>query len=134
MGTGSGVLAIAALVLGVERAVGIDLDGESVQEARRNAGRNRVARRLAIALAGPEAIADRFELVLANLTAPSLTLLASDLADRLSPRGVLVTSGFQAEEEDEVCDALAACDLRPDRARYDGAWSSLAFRPRGRTR
>ncbi len=99
-GCGSGVLAIAALLLGAERVVCVDIDPQALTATRQNAETNGVADRIATCL--PEAfVAAPADFVLANILAGPLKTLAPTLAGQLKPGGRLVLAGLldrQAEE------------------------------------
>jgi ribosomal protein L11 methyltransferase len=113
VGCGTGVLALAALRLGADRAVAIDLDRAAARAARENAARNGLAARCAVAAATPAALAPgRFELVLANLLRTELLPILPELAARVAPRGHAVLSGLVSGEREEVERALGACGLR----------------------
>ena len=122
-GTGSGVLALAALQLGAERAVGFDLDPVAVREARGNAAANGLAARAQF-VAGPVAAlaapaAPRFDLVLANLLRSEVLPILPDLAARLRPGGHAVLSGLLVAEREEMAAALARAGLRITGAREE---------------
>ena len=110
IGTGSGVLAIAAHRLGAARVIGIDDDPDAVQSARENAERNgapvdfRVADLRTLVLA-------RFDLVLANLTGGLLIQSAGRLQDLTAPRGPMILSGFTRDEEPAVAAAFPRLKL-----------------------
>jgi ribosomal protein L11 methyltransferase len=105
VGTGSGVLAIAASLLGAARVIAIDEDPDAIQSARENVIRNgavvdmRIADFRAVALA-------RFDLVLANLTGAALIQSAGRLQDFTTRRGPMILSGFLASEEAAVLAAF----------------------------
>jgi ribosomal protein L11 methyltransferase len=113
LGTGSGVLVLAALRLGVRRAVGLDLDPVAAAEARRNARANRLDGRLLV-VAGPlEALrAGGYDLVLANLLRSELAPVLADLAGRLAPNGRAVVSGLLASEQERLAPDLERARLR----------------------
>jgi ribosomal protein L11 methyltransferase len=116
-GTGSGVLALAALRLGAASALGFDLDPVAVREARANAERNGLAQQLRL-FAGPIAAlrATGFDLVLANLLRTELVPILPALGAALRPRGRAVLSGLLASERDAVAAALASHGLRIESA------------------
>jgi len=128
-GTGSGVLAIAAAVLGSRRVIGIDADEDALGSARENIDLNAVAGRVsvrAVDLAdAPHTLAERFDVVTANLTGASLVRLREPLAACLAPRGTLIASGFQDDERDAVVNAFAPLRLETER-REDG-WLGIGF-------
>jgi len=102
VGTGSGVLALAALMLGVPRAVAIDIDDDAMRVAMENARLNGAGERLQLARAGPEALAGTWPLVLANVLAAPLIEMAPVLVRRIGHHGRLVLSGIPASVEPDV--------------------------------
>jgi ribosomal protein L11 methyltransferase len=131
VGTGSGLLAIAAARLGARRAVGTDDDPVALRVAAENAARNGV--RLELLADPPEAVPGAFEVVVANILANTLVELAADVAAHLEPGGVALVSGILAPQEAEVRAAYRRAGLRamPERDRRDGEWSLLAFEREG---
>jgi ribosomal protein L11 methyltransferase len=125
VGTGSGLLAIAAAKLGAARAVGTENDPVALEVARENAARNGVA--VELALAPPERVGGEFDVVVANILANTLVELAPGLAPRVAPGGLLLLSGILAGQEDEVRAAYVAQGLRPAPDRADGEWRLLAL-------
>jgi ribosomal protein L11 methyltransferase len=136
MGTGTGILAIAATKLWRLPVLARDIDAGSVAVARTNAGVNDVAALLDIRRSdgyADRAIARRapFDLVLANILARPLAAMAPDLARVLAPGGVAVLSGLLARQEPFVLAAHRPLGLVLERRwRIDG-WHTLLLR-RGR--
>ncbi|HEX9241845.1 MAG TPA: 50S ribosomal protein L11 methyltransferase [Anaeromyxobacter sp.] len=128
VGTGSGLLAIAARKLGAARVAGNDEDPVAVRVARENAEKNGTA--LELTEAPLEAIAGTFDVVVANILANVLVELAPALADKVAPGGVLLLSGILHPQEDEVRSAHEAVGLAPlpGGDRREGEWSLLALR------
>lgn len=121
-GCGSGILAIAAMKLGARSACGIDIDPQAVLAARDNAERNRVAVRFAAAADAPAVPA---RIVVANILANPLMVLAPLLARLTRPGGHIALSGILAEQAQSVLEAYAAdFDLRPTAS--DEGWVLLA--------
>lgn len=109
VGSGSGILAIAAVRLGAGSAVAYDIDAVAVEATAENAERNAVAERIQVVHGGlPEQPRNRFGLVLANLVAAALIAHAERLAAHTAPGGTLVASGIIAPREAEVAAALTA--------------------------
>lgn len=102
VGTGSGILSIAALMLGAGRALGIDVDEDAVEIAVENAAINDLADRFEGSATPVDAIEARYPLVLANIEARVLIPLAAAIGARVAPDGVLILSGLLAGQEDEV--------------------------------
>ncbi len=112
VGTGTGVLALAALRLGARRAVAIDLDPRATREARANARCNRLADRLELVSAGVEALRESpFDLVLANLLRREMEPILPALGARLAESGRLVLSGLLDEDLPSLAAGLAAAGL-----------------------
>jgi len=127
VGTGSGLLAIAARKLGAGHVRGNDDDPVAVSVARENAARNGAEVEL-----GEEplaAIPGGFDVVVANILANTLIELAAEIARHLMPGGVAIVSGILGPQEEEVRAAYRRAGLRPlpQRDRRDGEWSLLAF-------
>lgn len=135
VGTGSGILAIAAAKLGYEPVEAFDFDPESVRVARANARRNRVAAKVRLTRQDltrlPRRATKQYSLVCANLVSDLLLQERERLLARLGPDGVLVVAGILAAEFAQVRHAFAAAGLRLIAARTQGEWRSGAFAWRG---
>jgi len=126
VGIGSGILALAALQLGAERAIGLDTDPLAVEAAMANAERNGLADRLVTSVGTlPETPTASYPLVLANLVAVVLVDLAPRLAGHLAPSGQLLASGIIEPKADAVIAALATAGLGVVTRLDDGEWVSL---------
>lgn len=113
VGTGTGVLAMAALALGAGRAVGFDLDVRAVVEAGTWSEQNGFADRLLLFAGGIQALrAQPFELVVANLLRTELLPIMAMLSVFIDEAGRLLLSGLLADEQDRVEVALAPYGLR----------------------
>jgi ribosomal protein L11 methyltransferase len=127
VGTGSGLLAIAARKLGAGRVAANDDDPVAVEVARENAARN--AAPIELTGAPVELVPGTFDVVVANILANVLVALATRLAAKVAPGGVLLLSGILAPQEDEVRRAHVAAGLvpLPGGDRRDGEWTLLAL-------
>jgi ribosomal protein L11 methyltransferase len=132
VGTGSGILAIAAAKLWPgARGVAVDVDPLAVSAARENLERNGVAGRVA---AGETPVGDLdagFDLVVANIQADVLEPLAAPLAARVAAGGVLVLSGLLAPQADRVAAVYARRGLEPVAVRHspeDRDWAAVVLR------
>lgn len=121
-GCGSGILAIAARLLGASRVVGVDIDPQALVAARENATRNGVAGTFVL----PDRLiaAERFDVVVANILANPLILLACALAARVVAGGRIVLSGILASQADEVIAAYAPW-FRIGRGETEDGWVAL---------
>jgi ribosomal protein L11 methyltransferase len=127
VGTGSGVLALAAWKLGAIHVTAIDNDPDALENARdnvqRNGGGNAIAIResdLSIASLEPA------DLVIANLTGALLQRHAESLRRLVGPKGALIVSGFTLDEADDVFEALGS--ERVDIA-HEGEWVAFSVTP-----
>ncbi len=116
VGTGTGILSIAALRLGAKSALGTDIDPVAVAAARENAANNGVAAGLTAAAPARTSSSSRgqdgsFDTVVANILAGTLLDLAVDIAAAVGPGGVLFLSGVLAEQERAVRTAYEALGL-----------------------
>ena len=128
VGTGSGVLALAALMLGVPRALGIDVDGEALRTAAENARLNALDERLRLARGGPEAIAGMWPLVVANVLAAPLIEMAPALVRHVAHEGQLVLSGIPRSVEADVDQAYRRLGMRRVAVRSRAGWVALVLR------
>ena len=137
VGTGSGVLALAALRLGAARAVAFDLDPLATRAARDNARANALASDLQVYTGPIGALrARRFDLVLANVLRAELEPVLPAVARAVAQRGRLIGSGFLVSERARVERAFAASGLRIETTRQEDdpsgdAWLALTARPAG---
>lgn len=133
VGTGSGILAIAAARLGARAVVALDIDPACIEVARRNVEVNGLGRAITVALGSvgerwpfAEPASGRFDLVVANIIAKTLVELATALRDAVRPGGLLVLSGVVAEREDDVAGAFEG--LEPVERIVEGDWRTLVRR------
>ena len=139
VGCGSGVLGIAALALGARRAVGLDLDADAIANADENRRHNRVGGRMDLVRGSTACLADgaRFDRVLANLDAPTLSRLSGDLLARCALGGRIGVAGLLIAERDGLLGALfgLGAELLDERIDVDpstgDAWWSGWLRARG---
>jgi ribosomal protein L11 methyltransferase len=126
VGTGSGILAIAAAKRGASPVVAVDTDAIAVDAARENAARNGVA--IPVGEGSAADVPGRFDVVVANIVSPVLQRIAPHLAARLRGGGTLLVAGISAPAERATCDALAHAGLGlVDRTVRDD-WVALAMR------
>lgn len=132
IGTGSGVLAISATALGASHALGIDFDRDALTSAAENVELNRAGAAVSLEVVditrGTDALADRFTLVFANITGAMLQRYAAAVVAPLAPGGVLIASGFQTHELDDVSTAFASEGLERIDNVEEETWVAAAFR------
>jgi ribosomal protein L11 methyltransferase len=125
VGVGSGVLALAALILGVPRVVGIDVDEEALRIAAENARLNALEPRLHLAHGGPEAVTGTWPLVAANVLAAPLIEMAPTLVRRVGHHGQLILSGIPAALEGDVEQAYRHFGMQRVRGTSRAGWVAL---------
>lgn len=140
VGTGTGILAIAAVKLGAASALAIDVEEAAVAAAIENSARNGVESAVTVRLASLVPVhnpigaqpglvgSGQYDLVLANIIAEVIAGMAEALVERTAPGGLIITSGIIEEREHLVLEAFA------DRAELvsreqDGDWLCLCMRP-----
>lgn len=132
IGTGSGILAIAAAKLGYARVEAFDCDPESVRVARANAQKNRVTGRILVSRKDlkrlPSTVKRRYDVICANLTADLLTAESGRIVSRLKPGGVLVLAGILAVEFPRTRRVYKRVGLRWISGHTEGDWQSGVFR------
>jgi ribosomal protein L11 methyltransferase len=125
VGSGSGILSIAAGRLGASSVLAVDVDPIAVEATAANARRNRLARRIRAREGSAPSGDGPFDVVLANLIASLLVQLADGLAADLRPGGTLLASGIFADREREVVAAFGARGLSIARRWSEGDWVAL---------
>lgn len=133
LGTGSGVLAIAAARLGAGWVLALDTDPAAVKAARENTARNGVAATVSLREGSLEAatVLAPFDLLLANISSQVLIGLAAALARRARPGGLLIASGFLEESLPTVPSALEGAGWRQEEVLAEGEWRAVVARRGG---
>jgi ribosomal protein L11 methyltransferase len=126
VGTGTGILAVAAVTLGAPRVFAIDVDPDAVAAAQKNAAANGVADRVHVGLGGPESLprTSAFDLVVANILAHTHLALLKEYRRRVSPFGALILGGMLNGEEDPVTRALVPLGFTPRESFEREGWTS----------
>ena len=127
VGTGSGILGIAAVKLGAQEVLGIDIDPRAVEIARNNALLNQVGREMRVNGIPLEEIRERYDIVVANIFAEDLIEIRRGLTARLRPGGYLILSGILIGKRDKVRNAFTGEGLRLDREEVEGEWVGFCF-------
>jgi len=129
VGTGTGILAIAAAALGASRVLAIDADPAACEAARSNLDRHDCASRVEVRRGGIEVVdpGARFDLILANLDAKTLCPLFRPLMQLLAPRAHLVVTGITPEDEAPVATAIRDAGLHIRARRIEEGWLCLTL-------
>ena len=132
IGCGSGILSIAALKLGASQALGVDIDPESIINARENADTNGVGEELILGAGSVQEISDgkfalqKAPLVVANILAPVIVrLFEAGLAKLIDENGTLILSGILFEQEQSVIEAAQANGLKMNGRSQASDWVAL---------
>ena len=130
IGTGTGILAVAAVKLGVSRVFAIDVDPDAIRAARDNAALNGCAGRIHMGLGGPEELpgAAAFDLLLANLLTQAHLALAPHYARLVAAGGAVVLGGMLPGEERQVALALRPMGLALETTLETDGWASALLR------
>ena len=129
-GTGTGILAIAALKLGASEAVGYDIDEWSANNARHNAVINRVDDKFTSHLGDASILKEvkgQFDVVLANINRNILLADMPSFAEKMAPHSTLLLSGFYEQDIPMLVEKAASLGLTKKAQQHDGDWACLRF-------
>ncbi len=134
IGCGSGILSIAAVKLGATEVLAVDIDEESIRNARENAEKNEVAEELVLGAGSVQEILEgKFlfksaPLVVANILAPVIVrLFDAGLANLVEEGGSIILSGILQEQEEDILRAAQPKGLQVTERRQMGDWVALAM-------
>ena len=127
VGSGSGVLACAAAMLGAESVLATDIDPLAVDAARQTVRQNRLAGIVDVREGSLPSRGGPFDLVAANLTADILQWLAADIARAVKPGGKLIASGLITARQGDVAAAFEPHGLRVAQTATEDDWIGLVF-------
>ncbi len=129
VGSGSGILSVAAAKFGAARVLAVDVDPIAVEATAANARRNSVARRIDVRRGTVPSGEAPFDLVLANLIASLLVELAGPLRSELATNGRLIASGIFRGRESDVLGAFEGAGMEVTRRWAEEDWVALEARP-----
>ena len=129
VGTGSGILAIGAALLGAKDVLAIDIDPTAVKVARENVAHNHLEQTVTT-LEGNllEKVDAQCEVCVANIIADVICMFAAPLNDHIVPGGLFICSGIIKEREQDVTDALLAANYSILEIRRKGEWVAMISR------
>jgi ribosomal protein L11 methyltransferase len=128
IGTGTGILGIAAARLNASFTLGIDVDPKGVEVAGENARNNGVEDRFQAATTPLSCVEGRYDLILANVLAEILVDLKQEIADRLEPVGTLILSGILTEKSDWVVKEYGDVGFTLAGKKEEDQWAALLLR------
>ena len=125
VGYGSGILSVAAMLLGAGRALGVDIDPMAVACARENAARNTLSCEF---VQGDLAsgVEGQFDVIVSNIVADAIMSLSGQIAEHLKPGGVWISAGIIDTREGDVLEALKANGWKVLERREEEGWVCLA--------
>ena len=129
IGTGSGILAIAALLLGAKTAEGVDIDPMCVRTAGENAELNGVQDHFRVLVGDlSDKASGKYDLITANIVANAILHLAPAVPALLAENGTFIASGIIDTRRDEVADGLRAAGLEVVEIREENGWECILCR------
>jgi ribosomal protein L11 methyltransferase len=127
VGTGTGILAVAARKLGAGHVTAVDIDRRACREAARNLALNGVSGGVEVLEGGIGSAGDRYDAVVANLRTPVLTAIAGEVADRLGRDGVAILSGILEKELHPFLSAVGDLPLEPQEMHRFRGWMTVVL-------
>lgn len=126
IGCGSGILAVASLLLGAQKAVGVDIDELAAKIALENAALNGVEERLTTYVGDlTDKVSGRYDIICANIVADVIIRLCPDVPQFLKPGGSFITSGIIDTRKEDVLAAVRANGFKADVIKEDNGWVAL---------
>ncbi len=128
IGTGSGILAIAASLLGAETAIGVDIDAQSVKTAKENAEINNVQNKCEFIVGDlADKISGKFQVICANIVADVIIKLFDNVQSFMADNGVLIISGIIDIRKDDVLKSAAAHGFKILKENYKDNWCAFTL-------
>jgi ribosomal protein L11 methyltransferase len=128
VGCGSGILSLAALQLGWQSAVGVDIDAQAIAVATHNAALNGLQDRAQFVHGSWQSVTGMFPCITANIYLGPLVEMLQPLTRHLAPRGTIVLSGLLASQEAVMRATITSAGLAVQARRVEEDWVSLAVR------
>lgn len=126
IGTGSGILAIAALKLGANSAEGVDIDPMCVRTAGENAQRNGVQNDFTVLIGDlSDKASGTYDIICANIVAGAIKMLTPAVPPLMAPNALYIASGIIDERKDEVLQVFAQCNLQPVQVFEENGWVAI---------
>lgn len=129
VGTGTGILGMAAVLFGCQKVTGIDNDPQAVSVARENILANGMVEKFEISDCSPAELNETYHLVVANIVHDVLVDLADDLVRLTAKRGRIVLSGLQVGRQlENICSIMEAKGMSLEQEVVDGEWGGLMLK------
>lgn len=131
VGTGTGILAMAAVMFGVDSVVAIDNDPEAVRVAGENVEANGLAGKISVGVTDLDQVQGPFPLILANIVHDVLVEMAPQFRKLLAPGGRVILAGIlQGKQEENIIRVYGALGLDLQTSEHDGEWAALLLQVR----
>ena len=135
VGTGSGILSIAAVKLGASEVTAVDIEADAIENARANCVLNGVDAQVVLMQCSVDRVSGIFDVVVANMISSILLPMVPELAKRLHPEGYALLGGILEREREAFCAVLDGANLVHDEMLEDGEWlCAIARKPIGYNR
>jgi ribosomal protein L11 methyltransferase len=128
VGTGSGILAIYGVKLGAKRVVGIDIDPDALEWAKKNIALNGLSRAIELSSKPLERWEGRFSLVIANLTRNTILGCSPYLARAVAPESRLILSGLLQEQVADIQGPMSHLGLQEEQVLFREEWACLILK------
>ncbi|MCY6371822.1 50S ribosomal protein L11 methyltransferase [Clostridium ganghwense] len=128
IGTGSGILAITAAKLNAKKVVGVDLDPVAVESAKQNVGYNDVDNIEILYGDLMEVVEGKADIVVANILADVIKILAEDVKKFIVDGGYFISSGIILDRKEDVIEKLEECGFEIEKTNIDGEWCCIIAR------
>jgi len=125
IGTGSGVLVIAAVLMGVKRGAGIDIDSCSIAEAGKNVSLNGLGHRIIVDDTPFDTQSGLFSMVTANLRYPTLHRISTGVARRIRSQGVFIVSGIKTDELVKLAKTYRGLGFKTEQKWTEKGWAAM---------
>ncbi len=128
IGCGSGILALASVLLGAESAFGVDIDAQSVKTAKENAEINNISGKVKFEVGDlTEVVSGKYEVICANIVADVVIRLLPDAKNFMTDNGVLIVSGIIDLRKDDVLKAVAENGFKVTGEKYKDNWCAFVL-------
>lgn len=134
IGTGTGVLIITALKMGIASGIGLDIDPCAISEAQGNVECNGLSNRISISAQAFQKITESYNLIIANLRLPTLKSFLFQMVNRTKPGGVILLSGIKSEEQESIVKQGQEMELNQQWMDEAHGWVAIGFQKNNKKR
>jgi len=132
IGCGSGILAIASVLLGADKALGVDIDAQSVKTAKENAEINNISDKTEFIVGDlADKVTGKYNIVCANIVADVIIKLLPDVGQFMTEDGILIISGIIDIRKEDVLSAVCANGFEIELEAYKDNWCAFVLKTKG---